>query len=206
MTKASPGTQHVFDNWPLLAFIHTCLEEGVVSLGDLFERNHYGDFSAADPWYASHHVRHHVRNRLASPEAAALGLDVKPLALSGIEIRHREVTFKILKASDEESPLPPAMTTSRKQFYSLCLFTAGEIYAARNLIIVWDLTSTGEVALQLVAPNGIGNGFEWAEPIPHPATMPFAPKLRVVEAEDEDLLEMEPETDSAQDAEREQNE
>lgn len=152
---------------PLPSKIHGFLQEAVPIALQHFEewapKKSNGD-PTLDPHLFPHLIRWHVCRLLrqaeydATPTEAA-GEEIPPsirtMAMSGIEITHRGRKLKLWKSRKGGLPLP-GRSESRKAFLqeNRILFDArpGEFFKARNLVLLWDVDTTGDVTLELVCP------------------------------------------------------
>jgi hypothetical protein len=185
---------------PLPSKIHGFLQEAVPIALQHFEEwapKKQNDDPTLDPHLFPHMIRWHVARLLRQAEyettLTETSIDdappsIRTMAMSGVEITHRGRKLKLWKSRKGGLPLP-GRSASRKAFLqeNRVLFDANpnEFFNARNLVLLWDVDSTGDVSLELVCP--MPSDFErndiadwkypqlWAIPVPDAATLVRSP-------------------------------
>jgi hypothetical protein len=141
-------------------FLQEAVSLAIQYFDELAPKTQNGD-PPLDPHLFPHLVRYQVCRLLRQEEFDASIIDdedvppsVRVMAMSGIEIEFRNRKIKIWKSRKGGIPLP-GRSASRKAFLqeNQVLFgSAGEFFKARNLVLLWDVDSTGDVTLELVCP------------------------------------------------------
>jgi hypothetical protein len=210
---------------PLPSKIHGFLQEAVPIALQHFEewapKKQNGD-PTLDPHLFPHLIRWHVCRLLRQAEYDAtltetggesLPPDIRTMAMSGVEITHCGRKLKLWKSRKGGLPLP-GRSESRKAFLqeNRILFDAGagEFFKARNLVLLWNVDATGDVALELVCPMPSDYDRDdvddwkypqlWAITVPDAATIVRTTPAVMSDAADDDYANdfgrIEPETDA----------